>query len=406
MRTRMLCVRRNGRLALRGGIALLLLAAPAPAAVEPDPVVLECLDRIHADALYEHVDALVALGTRRWDKPQAREAQEYVRKALADLDLDDLSLQDFDAYADNVIGVLRGREAPDRLHVIGAHYDSINRKGADAPAPGADDNASGIAALIEIARAIRAAGVRPRETILFVGFAAEEPGLLGSKALVNRLKADGASVADMISLDVIGYLAPGTRRDLSVSSPSRGPAFGPFIATLEEIADAYLPDWPFESGPDVGGTSDHYYFSGDGIPAVMIGEDIENFSPYMHSDQDVVGLSLNDAPLFETSARFGAAAVAALAGLRAPRFRRGDTDGDGELVIGDAILIFGYLFSQGPAPGCLDAADGNDDGRIDLADAIATLSAIFAFRPLAPPEACGADPTPDPLSCDVDGPCP
>lgn len=399
MRTRMPRVRRSWP------IAFFLLAAPAFPAVEPEPIVLEAIEGIRSEALYEHVGALVALGTRRWDRPQAREAQEYVRGAFEGLALDEVSLHDFDAFADNVIGVLRGRAKPERIHVIGAHYDSINRRGASAPAPGADDNASGVAALIEIARAIAGAGIPPRETILFVGFAAEEPGLIGSRALVNRLKAENATVADMISLDVIGYLEPGTRRDLNVSSPDKGPAFGPFIAALEEIAAAYFPDWPFQSGPDIGGTSDHYHFSGAGIPAVMIGEDIEHFSPYIHTDQDVVGVSLNDTPLFETNARFGAAAIAALAGLRAPRFTRGDADGDGELVIGDPILVLTHLFAQGPAPGCLDAADGNDDGRVDIADAIATLNAIFLSRPLPAPEACGADPTPDPLSCDVEGPC-
>jgi leucyl aminopeptidase len=198
------------------------------------------------------VDRLVTFGTRRSDQPGGRAAQDYIFAWFSELDLDDVYLDDFDGGADNVIGVLRGSRRPDRMHVIGAHYDSVNREGPTAPAPGADDNASGTAALLEIARAIRASGQRPTETIIFAAFAAEEVGLKGSSAFVAGLDSWEEQVVDMICLDVIGYVRPGTEPDLSVSSTTFTPAVNALIDLLGRVAASYLPAWAFEGGPGCG----------------------------------------------------------------------------------------------------------------------------------------------------------
>ncbi|HAK96999.1 MAG TPA: hypothetical protein DCM87_18915 [Planctomycetes bacterium] len=88
-------------------------------------------------------------------------------------------------------------------------------------------------------------------------------------------------------------------------------------------------------------------------------------------------------------------------------FLRGDGNADGKLDIADAIFTLSYLFAKGKAPTCLDAADANDEGKIDIADAIAVLGRLFAGTgPLpAPFGACGADPTTDGLNCALFPPC-
>ena len=81
----------------------------------------------------------------------------------------------------------------------------------------------------------------------------------------------------------------------------------------------------------------------------------------------------------------------------------GDANADGKRDIADAIKVLGYLFGGGATPlGCLDAADANDEGKVDIADAIKILGYLFASAgPLAEPfAACGADPTPDTLTCE------
>ena len=79
-------------------------------------------------------------------------------------------------------------------------------------------------------------------------------------------------------------------------------------------------------------------------------------------------------------------------------FRRGDVNDDGQLNIADAIAVLSYLFADAPLPPCPDAADANDDGQLNIADAIATLSYLFAGGTMpAPSPGCGTDPTPSDL---------
>ncbi len=91
----------------------------------------------------------------------------------------------------------------------------------------------------------------------------------------------------------------------------------------------------------------------------------------------------------------------------APMFRRGDSNADGNSNLTDAVFVLSYLFSQGPAPSCLEAADVDDAGDVTLTDAIQLL--VFLFQQGAPPppptDACGEDPTADELGCEEFAPC-
>ncbi len=90
-------------------------------------------------------------------------------------------------------------------------------------------------------------------------------------------------------------------------------------------------------------------------------------------------------------------------------FKRGDSNGDGELDLSDAVWSLSYLFASGPIPACMDAADSNDNGDVNVADPVHTLAFLFAkgAAPPAPgPDTCGPDPTPDSLVCLEYLPCP
>jgi hypothetical protein len=82
------------------------------------------------------------------------------------------------------------------------------------------------------------------------------------------------------------------------------------------------------------------------------------------------------------------------------QFLRGDSNDDGTLNVADAVSTLSYLFSQGPGP-CPDAMDANDDGAVDIGDAIYELGFLFSGGPPPPPPfpSAGADPTADPLGC-------
>lgn len=104
----------------------------------------------------------------------------------------------------NVVATLRGTSSPDRVYLVSGHYDSRVTDVLDAvsDAPGADDDASGVAAVLELARVFAS---RPTEaTVMFVAYAGEEQGLFGSAFMAQQLKATGTDVQGMFSNDIIG----------------------------------------------------------------------------------------------------------------------------------------------------------------------------------------------------------
>ncbi len=120
-----------------------------------------------------------------------------------------------EAPAANVVGVLRGSDPKlaDEVIVVGAHYDHLGHGGRGSLAGreggihhGADDNASGTAAIIELARVLSAERARVRRTVVFIAFGGEEEGLLGSSHYVNHPAAPLEKTVAMINLDMVGRL--------------------------------------------------------------------------------------------------------------------------------------------------------------------------------------------------------
>jgi aminopeptidase YwaD len=115
----------------------------------------------------------------------------------------------------NVVGILPGSDPKlkDETIVIGAHYDHLGRGGEGSLAPregeihhGADDNASGVAGLIELARLLSSQNPKPRRTIVFIAFSGEEEGLIGSNYYVNHPIVPLTNTVAMINMDMIGRM--------------------------------------------------------------------------------------------------------------------------------------------------------------------------------------------------------
>jgi hypothetical protein len=123
----------------------------------------------------------------------------------------DLIRQEVAAY--NIVGILDGSDPVLKKEaiVIGAHYDHLGRGGEGSLAPkegevhhGADDNASGVAGMLELARSFTYSRPKPRRTIIFIAFSGEEEGLLGSNYYVNNPVVPLANTVAMINMDMIG----------------------------------------------------------------------------------------------------------------------------------------------------------------------------------------------------------
>ena len=125
----------------------------------------------------------------------------------------DLSRKEIQAY--NVVGILEGsdRLLKNEAIIVGAHYDHLGRGGEGSLAPrsgeihhGADDNASGTAGVLELARVLTSQRPRPKRTIVFMCFSGEEEGLLGSSYYVNHPVVPLANTVAMINMDMIGRM--------------------------------------------------------------------------------------------------------------------------------------------------------------------------------------------------------
>jgi Peptidase family M28/PDZ domain/PA domain len=216
--------------------------------------------------------------------------------------------------AANVIGILRGTDATlrDEAVVIGAHYDHLGHGGEGSLAPdargaihpGADDNASGTAAVMGLARAFAAAGGAPR-TLVFAAFAGEEMGLLGSSEYVRRPAAPLARTVFMLNLDMVGRLRGGT---LHVDGVDGGTGLRALVTdaarglglTLELHGDPYAG-------------SDHTSFYAAGRPVLFLSTGAhEDY----HRPTDTWD-KLNSAGL-ETVTTFAARVVSAISAASAP----------------------------------------------------------------------------------------
>ncbi len=177
----------------------------------------------------------------------------------------------------NVVGRPEDGEC---LAYLGAHYDSVPRTG------GANDNASGTALLIELARASRAEGVS--EGLCFIAFGAEEIGLFGSQAFVERHDVSGAVF--MLNFDMVARIG---------EAPGDGPRFVPGDAELAEraasVAASLGYDIPRGSFPP-NAASDHVSFSDAGVPAITVHS---GGAEFIHTPQDTVDtVSLEDLAIF------------------------------------------------------------------------------------------------------------
>ncbi|MHC4081747.1 MAG: M28 family peptidase [Planctomycetota bacterium] len=182
----------------------------------------------------------------------------------------DVELHPFQYQSDtyyNVVATMTGTVHPDQEYIVGAHYDSVNN-------PGADDNASGTALILEAARVL--SQYTSAYTIRFIAFDREEQGLIGSYAYV----ADnaGADILGMVSTDMVAYNI-GTNSGTIHGGSGSTPLKDEIVAAVNEYGDGLNP---IPAGAS--GGSDHAPFENAGYEAVLLIEDWGN--PYYHTDQD------------------------------------------------------------------------------------------------------------------------
>lgn len=221
---------------------------------------------VHQNMLYTHD------GDDRGFGPEHDLARDNIAMLFEQYGFD-VSLHPFEWYDDTYYNVIAEKEGETRagdLFIIGAHYDSVSN-------PGADDNASGVAALLEIARIIGSG--RSDATIQLIAFDREEQGLEGSYAYVDHFGA--SDVAAMLSVDMIAY---------NVSPWPVARVGGLNADSLKDaVADAFseYSGVSLLKGPSHA-NSDHMPFTFAGVEAVLVSESEIFQNPYYHTPLDSV----------------------------------------------------------------------------------------------------------------------
>jgi hypothetical protein len=196
--------------------------------------------------------------------------------------------------ARNVVAVLAGEQSPYEFVVVSAHLDHLGRERGRIH-PGADDNASGVSAMLEIAHALvqdTIAGNRPARSVIFVGFTAEEVGLRGSQYFVEHAPVHLASISAVLNIDMVGRRDDRHRRDdpyiYMIGTRLHSQMLGDLVDASAENSDHLDVDFHFNSRRRQMAfyqRSDQWHFARYGVPALMA---FAGAHPDYHTHRDVV----------------------------------------------------------------------------------------------------------------------
>jgi Zn-dependent M28 family amino/carboxypeptidase len=289
--------------ALPAAVVLWMTAVPGRSHQGPLPPQTGS-ERQLAAKLEAHVRAVASRPHNLRHPEELERSARYIETVLAGLGYE-VNRQSFTAAGQrvrNIEAVIAPNDASARTLVVGAHYDSYH------DAPGANDNGTGTAAVIELARLLGDLREKTDLRIRFVLFVNEEPPFfkteqMGSLVYARRLKASGEPVLGMISLETLGFYSDSENSQhypppLGMLYPTKGD-FLAFVALTSSRAFLRRAVGDFRDGaafPSVGGTapgfvqgidwSDHWAFEEQGMPALMVTDTAPFRYPHYHSPSD------------------------------------------------------------------------------------------------------------------------
>jgi len=273
----------------------------------------EAVSRISADNVMSFLKKLTSFNTRSARNAEASaNVQAFLQETFEKKLGYTVCLNTFSSGgpSTNVVAYVKGSSQASDLVVLGAHYDDIPPNG---PAPGAEDNGSGVAALLAIMKAFRETGIRPKKSVAFVAFAAEEPGLLGSNAYAHSILQTKTNMdqclPELSSSDGASFL--GTARGKRSKKAFKAIIMdevgwqSPSLDKATVNLEAY--DWTkdvmdnlAQSSKDHNGDSlevvhsnhpfgsDHMSFLSRGIPAVLTINGDDEAYPFYHTSGDKI----------------------------------------------------------------------------------------------------------------------
>ncbi|HVG57353.1 MAG TPA: M20/M25/M40 family metallo-hydrolase [Hyalangium sp.] len=247
----------------------------------------------------------------------------------------------------SVIATIQGTTLPNEVVVLGGHLDSINSGSSTGAAPGADDDASGVASVTEVFRAAMANDYRPARTVKFMAYAAEEVGLNGSEAIAAWHRTNGVNVVGVMQLDMTNY--KGSSFDFAMVTDNTNATLNSFTTSL---ISTYLPGMTHTNISCGYACSDHASWHSEGFPATMPHEaTMSTSNPQIHTTGDTLtfmgGTATNSVKFAKLGVAFmGEVAKGATTGNTPP-----PTDGGGggctPVVLTNGVTVTGISVGQG-----------------------------------------------------------
>lgn len=270
-----------------------------------DNFISNLVAEVDTDSIIADIQHMEDYGTRKYNTSQAVEAQQWIKSQFENYGLEVELTYGGVSGSENVIAKQLGAVFPNKFVVVGGHYDSTS---SSSDAPGADDNASGTAAVMEIARIL--SEHQFNYTIIYCAWTAEEIGLYGSGQWASDAAAAGMEIVGYLNLDMIGYLKEGSEYHTDIMAPASAQ---PLVEFYNSVVDLYVEDFTTYNGTMVGGDSDHTSFNNNGYMGIFPFEDSNDYSPYIHTTNDIIGPSVNNPTLAGKFTQAGVAFVTTLA---------------------------------------------------------------------------------------------
>lgn len=279
-------------------LAMKLLAKPAAHTalkskqgykIQHQATVNDALSKIDADSIWQTVTHLTSYYNRSASDPTGVETAEWLKSQFEHLALE-YGRQDTETYfvatgthysQPSVVTVI-GKNNKEAAIVIGAHMDTL-----DGRMPGAGDDASGSATIMEMTRILLASSIKFSHPIYIVWYAAEERGLVGSQFVVKDFMNKKIPVKAAIQFDMTGYRSDDTDPTMWVFRDYTDPQLSHF---LTELIQTYIKV-PVAYSKCGYGCSDHASWMAEGIPAAFPCEtSFAEHNPFIHSSADTMSL--------------------------------------------------------------------------------------------------------------------
>ena len=333
---------------MRQAISLVLAATLAPCiaapvlAQQPDPRIAAMVDSISPDRLATTLRRLEAFETRqtlsdtvsatrgigaarRWLFEEFQQASPRLQVSYDTYQIPQGGRITRQVELRNVMAILPGRSAR-RVYVSG-HYDTVARPAsgqtfdwgaADLPAPGVNDDGSGTALVLELARVMARSGVEFDATLVFIAFAGEEQGLVGATAHARKAAAERWTIDAVLNNDIVGGTTAGNgvADSRTVRVFADGPEDSPsrqLARYIRQVAAEYVPGHVVRliaRHDRFGRGGDHTAFNQEGFTGVRFSEAAENYGRQHTVEDTFVGVSPE---YLAKNARVNAAAAASLA---------------------------------------------------------------------------------------------